>query len=149
MQLILSVGGLYSIDFEKKFPANAIILPYVPQVELLQHVDLMVSHGGSNSITESLSMGIPLAVIPLCNDQFFQARFLTRAKAGIVLDAKNPDVNKYRNALLELLAKNNIYKKNAQSIKESFDNYGGAKQIADLVCKVLRTGQPLKPNLAE
>lgn len=145
VQLILSVGELYSIDFVKKFPPNSIILPYVPQLKLLSHIDVMVSHGGSNSVTESLSMGIPLALLPLCNDQFFQAKFLKQAKAGIILDPNKPNVNAYKKALLKLLEPNNKYLKKAQRIEQSFNNYGGANQVSDLICKILKTGKPIKP----
>lgn len=144
VQLILSVGGLCNSNFIKKFPDNAIISPYVPQLKLLKHIDIMVSHGGSNSVTECLSSGIPLALLPICNDQFFQAKFLKKAKAGIILDTDNPSQKTYRKKLIELLKEDNIYKKNAQLIKKSFNNYGGPKQVTDLIYKILKTGKPIK-----
>lgn len=148
VQFIASVGSLYSEGFAKKFSNNSIILPYVPQLKLLKHIDVMVSHGGANSVTECLSMGVPLALLPLCNDQFFQAKFLKNAKAGIILDANNPDVATYKNAVIKLIEKDNVYKKNAQLIKKSFDNYGGPEQVSSLICKLLETKQQINPILS-
>ncbi len=145
VQLILSVGDLYFENFANNFSKDTIVLPYVPQLQLLEHIDLMVSHGGANSVLECLSKGIPLALLPICNDQFFQAKFLNRAETGIVLDANNPDVKVYREGLTRLLKDNNIYRKNAQLIKESLNNSGGVHKVAALACELLKTGQPLKP----
>lgn len=148
VQLILSVGSLYLEDFAKKFPEDTIILPYVPQLQVLEHVDVMVSHGGANSVTECLSKGIPMALIPICNDQFFQARFLKRAKAGIVLSLDNQDVHIYRKALIELLKEDSSYRKNVQILKKSFNKYKGPKEAADLIHELLKKKQPLKPDIS-
>lgn len=145
IQLILSVGSLYLEDFSKNFPDDSIILPYVPQLEVLEVVDLMVSHGGANSVLECLYKGVPMALLPICNDQFFQAKFLKRAKTGLVLDTNNPDVDEYRESLIKLLEINSIYKKNTLLIKESFKNHNGVKEACNLICKILENGKPLKP----
>lgn len=107
----------------------------------------MISHGGSNSVLECLSKGIPLALLPICNDQPFQAKFLERANVGIVLDAKNPDVAVYKSGLVSILADGNMFKKNAEIIKKSFENYNGVRDAADLICRLLDDGKPLKPEM--
>ncbi len=149
VQLIVSVGSLYFEGFAKMFSEDSIVLPYVPQLQVLENVDVMVSHGGANSVLECLSKGIPMALLPICNDQFFQARFLERAKVGIVLSSDNQDVKLYRKALVELLKENNIYHKNAQIIKKSFNNYKGPQEAADLIYELLKKKQPLKPIISE
>ncbi|MFP2959845.1 glycosyltransferase, partial [Myxococcus sp. 1LA] len=41
----------------------------VPQVPLLQKVDLVVTHGGNNTVQESLAAGRPMVVVPFGGDQ--------------------------------------------------------------------------------
>lgn len=145
VQLILSVSELYNEGFDKEFPADSIVLPYVPQLDVLDKVDVMISHGGANSVLECMAKGVPIALLPLCNDQYIQAKFIDRAKTGVVLDAFNPNVVNYKNELIKLLEDNNQYKNNAQLVKESFTKYEGAKQASELILKLMKEQQPLTP----
>src|SRR5437588_5308827 len=54
-------------------PANVHIERYIPQSLLLPHCDLMVQHGGSSSTLAAIDSGLPMVVIPLIADQFFNA----------------------------------------------------------------------------
>ncbi|WP_234481544.1 glycosyltransferase [Streptomyces sp. MBT49] len=65
---------------------RAVVAPSVPQRALLEQVDAMVHHGGSNSFTECLRAGVPAVVLPFSSDQFSVARDAERAGAGVVLD---------------------------------------------------------------
>ena len=47
------------------------------QLEVLQHADVFVTHGGMNSSSEALYYGVPLVVIPVTGDQPFVAKRLT------------------------------------------------------------------------
>ncbi|MFJ8046020.1 glycosyltransferase [Kitasatospora sp. NPDC096147] len=58
----------------------------VPQQELLAHCAVMVHHGGNNSFTECLAVGVPALVLPFSSDQFAIAHDLERAGLGAVLD---------------------------------------------------------------
>ena len=51
----------------------------LPQVTLLRHAALAVSHGGNNSVTEALTAGVPLLLLPLSTDQFAGAAALEDA----------------------------------------------------------------------
>jgi len=145
VQIIMSVSELCNDDFVEFFPPDSIILPYVPQLEVLKHVDLMVSHGGANSVLESLAAGIPLAILPLCNDQFLQAKFVQRAGVGMILDAECPDAIEYREVLTEILSDDSSYRSNAKRIQASFLNYGGSKQAGELIIELLENQKPLMP----
>jgi len=147
VQLILSVSDLYFEGFASEFPKGSIVLPYVPQLEVLKHVDIMISHGGANSVLESLSNGVPIALLPLCNDQFLQAQFVMQARVGTVLNAQEPDANAYRDALKPLLENNNEFYKNAKNVQESFAKYEGAQFACELICQVMQTKKPVMPEI--
>lgn len=62
--------------------------PYVPQDGVLDVVDLVVSHGGSGTMTQSLSHGVPLLVLPLGADQLPNGERVRDLGAGAMLDAR-------------------------------------------------------------
>ena len=58
----------------------------LPQVALLQHAALLVTHGGNNSVTEALTFGVPMLVLPFSTDQFDGAAAVEHHVAGLALD---------------------------------------------------------------
>ncbi|MEP7123243.1 MAG: glycosyltransferase [Byssovorax sp.] len=79
-------------------------VPYAPQLALLPRAAAMVTHGGANSVMEALSLGVPLLVTPICNDQPHNAHFVEQSGAGIRLDLQVASVIACRAALRSLLA---------------------------------------------
>jgi UDP:flavonoid glycosyltransferase YjiC (YdhE family) len=66
--------------------------PYVPQGGVLDVVDLVVAHGGSGTMTQSLAHGVPLLVLPLGADQLPNGERVRDLGAGTMLDARaTPD----------------------------------------------------------
>lgn len=62
--LLLAVGDVFSFDHFEDVPATVTILRAVPQLTVLQNADLMISHGGMNSVTECARFGVPMLVCP-------------------------------------------------------------------------------------
>ncbi len=145
VQLIFSINELYHTSFRQTLPPNVLAVPYAPQLRLLPLMDLVITHGGANSVMESMGNGIPIAMLPICNDQFLQARFITRAGTGILLDPQKPDPVEYKAKLLPLLSSDAPERKAAALIGQSFRQHGGAKEGAVLIEKLYTSGQPLKP----
>jgi zeaxanthin glucosyltransferase len=144
-QLIFSIGELMNTQFVNELPENVIPVPYAPQLQLLKQMDLLITHGGANSVLEGLAHGLPVALLPICNDQFLQARFISRAGVGIVLNPAASSPEHYRKQLLPLLEKQAPQKKAAMKIKESFARRGGAKEAANLIERLYTTQTPLMP----
>ncbi|CAG2111007.1 unnamed protein product [Medioppia subpectinata] len=59
----------------------------VSQIQVLPLVDLVVTHGGNNTVTETLYYGKPMVVLPVFADQFDNAQRLHELGYGIRLDA--------------------------------------------------------------
>ncbi len=62
------------------------IFDSVPQVMVLRQVDVVVTHGGNNTVQECLAAGRPMVVLPFGGDQHANAARITRLGVGRALD---------------------------------------------------------------
>ena len=85
-------------------PASWLVREVLPQVTLLARSALAVSHGGNNSITEALTAGVPLLLVPLSTDQFAGAAAVEDAGFGEALDPNAASPAELRAAALRLLS---------------------------------------------
>ena len=58
---------------------------FLPQVRLLASAKAAVTHGGNNSVTEAMTYGVPLLVLPFSTDQFAAAEAIERVRFGEAL----------------------------------------------------------------
>ena len=63
-----------------------VVRTHLPQADVLPLCDLVVCHGGNNTVTESLEAGVPLLVAPFASDQFAGAADVCRAGVGDAFD---------------------------------------------------------------
>jgi zeaxanthin glucosyltransferase len=68
-QVVLSVGPNIAVEELRTRMPSTIVVPQVPQVELLKLAALCVTHAGLNTTLEALAQGVPLVAIPITNDQ--------------------------------------------------------------------------------
>jgi len=83
-----------------ELPSHWLVREYLPQVRLLRRAALAVTHGGNNSVTEALTCGVPMLVLPFSTDQFAGAAAVENAGLGLALDPNTASV-----AELELAAR--------------------------------------------
>ncbi|WMJ74389.1 glycosyltransferase [Cytophagaceae bacterium ABcell3] len=145
VQLIFSMNELVHTPFVKTLNENVIAVEYAPQLRLLPHIDLMISHGGANSVMECLAHGKPIALLPICNDQFLQAKFVAYNKAGKIFDTYKATVEDIRAGLHMLLEDDAEERKNALKIADSFARHQGPFEAAVLIEKLFCSRTPLMP----
>jgi MGT family glycosyltransferase len=65
---------------------NMVGAEFLPQTSILPQVDLVITHGGNNTVTESLYFGKPMVVQPLFWDQYDNAQRVHDTGFGVRLD---------------------------------------------------------------
>lgn len=103
VQLVLA-SGVTPITELGALPDHWIVAPYVPQPALISTADLVVSHGGNNTVTEALTAGVPLLVGPLSTDQFAAAADVESAGLGKVFDPNHDDATTIADLARDVLA---------------------------------------------
>jgi UDP:flavonoid glycosyltransferase YjiC (YdhE family) len=66
-------------------PDNVTVQAWVPQAELMPHVDVVVHHGGSGTTLGALAVGAPQLILPQGADQFANADAVIAAGAALRL----------------------------------------------------------------
>lgn len=84
--LVLVAAGASADNLRDLQRDSVRIEKFVPQKELLPHVDVVIHHGGVGTFTESLYFGKPSLVMPFSSDQFNVACDVERMELGTVLD---------------------------------------------------------------
>jgi zeaxanthin glucosyltransferase len=69
VQLVMGLGGGLEAEELGALTGNPLVMPYVPQPELLERASLMITHAGMNSALECLAYGVPAVAIPITHDQ--------------------------------------------------------------------------------
>jgi UDP:flavonoid glycosyltransferase YjiC (YdhE family) len=81
-RVIVSMGPLAE---EIRLVDNMTGAGFLPQPAILPQVDLVITHGGNNTVTESIHHGKPMVVLPLFWDQVDNAQRLDETGFGVRL----------------------------------------------------------------
>lgn len=128
MQVILRTGDL---PYEPDHPrANVFVVEHAPQLEALEAASLFVTHGGANSVMESLYAGVPMLVVPHMFEQPVQAHFVTTAGAGLGRDPAGLDLAACREVIGELV-QTPAFRARARRIQEAYRRSDGARVVAE------------------
>jgi zeaxanthin glucosyltransferase len=87
-----------------ELPSDWLVRGFLPQVRLLSAATAAVNHGGNNSVTEAMTHGVPLLVLPFSTDQFAGAAALEREGFGVSLAPNTATVDELRDGLERVLA---------------------------------------------
>lgn len=102
---------------------NVDFVNWVPQDAILNHpnLKLFVSHGGMNSVLETMYHGVPMVIMPVFTDQFRNGKNVERRGAGKLILRHTVENETFFDSISEVLA-DEKYTKNAKRISKLMKN---------------------------
>ena len=80
----------------------------VPQINVLPKVDLVITHGGNNTIGETFYFGKPMIVMPMFCDQFDNAQRIQEKGFGIRINPYQCTKDQLLNSINKLINDNDL-----------------------------------------
>lgn len=91
-RVAMAIGATSMEEFEP-LPKDWLIEASLPQVGLLRECDIIIHHGGNNSVQEALGLGLRQIIMPFSTDQFANAADLERTGHATVVSPNHICVN--------------------------------------------------------
>ena len=110
---------------------------FLPQTSVLPQVDLVITHGGNNTVTESLFFGRPMVVLPLFWDQYDNAQRIHELGLGTRLDTYGHEPDQLLGAVDRLLGDEALAAR-LGAIASSLQATPGTVLAADLIERLAR-----------
>ena len=111
-------------------------VPHAPQLPLLEHASLCITHAGLNTALEALSAGVPMVAIPITNDQPGVGARIAFTGTGQVIPLKELSVGRLREAV-ETVLSDDSYRERANALRAAIAETDGLNKAADIVDRVL------------
>ncbi len=115
---------------------------FLPQPAILPQVDLVVTHGGNNTVVESFHHGKPMIVLPLFWDQVDNAQRVHETGFGRRLATYDFADAELTDAIDALLADTVLHARMA-TIAARMQSTAGTVRAADLIERLALTGEPV------
>jgi MGT family glycosyltransferase len=125
-------------------PTNVYVERYIPQTLIEPFCDLMITHGGNNTLLSLLNAAIPMLVIPIFGDQLLNARLVRAQGVGRVLNPLKLQPDRIRRAVIEILAADS-YRQNARRLQRQLHSL----PTLDFAVNLLEELATLKPASSE
>ena len=136
VQFVLATGHQVDAAALGAIPENAVVQSSVPQLAVLERAALFITHGGMNSVLESLSYGVPMLVLPQHLEQLTIGMTVAERGAALVrrehLAGQPVPAAALRREVQRILAEPR-FTAAAASLQSELRATGGPRQAADQV----------------
>ncbi|MEP7053796.1 MAG: glycosyltransferase [Actinomycetota bacterium] len=113
-------------------PAHVHVERWVPQALLLPHTDVVVSHGGSGTVTAALAHGLPQIVAAMGADQLLNAARIEALHLGLSLHVETATAVEVRDTTAAVLADGQT-RAAAQALQREYAALPGLETIVALL----------------
>jgi len=128
-RVIVSMGPQHA---ELELASNMVGEEFLPQASILPQIDLAITHGGNNTVTECLHFGKPMVVLPLFWDQYDNAQRIDEIGFGRRLGTYSHEPEELRTTIDGLLSDAQLRARLA-TVSERLQGVRGTARAADLI----------------
>jgi zeaxanthin glucosyltransferase len=132
LQLVISLGGRWPLEMFDGMPGDPLVVNYAPQLELLKRAEIVITHGGLNTVLETLMEGKPMIAIPKSFDQPAVAARLEWLGVAEILSIENISVQWIRYSLSKVL-NDASYRNAAREVQGRIRSISGLECAADVI----------------
>jgi len=127
---------------EYELADNMVGEEFLPQVSILPQVDLVITHGGNNTTTESLHYGKPMVVLPIFWDQHDNAQRIDETGFGVRLPTYSFGDGDLPGAIDRLLDDGGLGGR-LSDVAERLQENAGNERAAELIERLATTAEPV------
>ena len=116
-------------------PKNIIVKSWVPQMRVLEHSKLFISHVGAGRLMEAMLNGVPIIAVPNFGDQPINAEMVERLNVGRQI--KDKSVEGVKKIVEEVLQDEGI-RESCEKYKKMIDPMASKKKFVDIVKSMMK-----------
>lgn len=135
---ILNIGAHNHYKLFEGLPKNWKVVRRVPQISLLEKVDVFISHGGVNSVREAAHYGVPMVIVPWEGDTLCAAQDIINGNYGKAIDPS--EIYRLKNVLVDVVNDSAI-KDNCTELSQKMKNAGGLVYAVKMIEKIGEVGK--------
>lgn len=128
INLILTVGRNRDLSEFGEQPAHVHVERYIPQSLLLPHCDVVITHGGSGTMLDALSHGLPMVIIPMAADQPVNAQLCEQLGVARVVTPEGRTGSELAQAIrnaTQWILRDPVYREQAQRLRKEIEDLPG------------------------
>jgi UDP:flavonoid glycosyltransferase YjiC (YdhE family) len=141
VDVVMAVGETRDPSRLRPCPENVRIVRFARQADVLRRADLVIFHGGSATTVAALSAGLPLLVLPMGADQFYNALQIVHAGAGRMIEPGELSSARMRRELHRLLS-DPTYRASALRVRAELSSLPAVASVVPMLERLVpgRTG---------
>lgn len=132
-QVLMTMGELAR---PAALPPNVFVTDFAPGDRLLARADVCINHGGSGTVYQALTAGVPVVGVPTHLDQQIQLQLCERSGVGRMVPERALTPQRLRRAVDEVRLEPS-FRGNAQRMAAAIAGYGGASDAARAIADLL------------
>lgn len=126
--MILNTGKV-DIQTLGKIPDNIYAYSFVPQIEVLQHADVFLTHCGMNSVNEAMALGVQMVAMPFINDQLSNAKRIVELGIGKRVRSFPSSGKQLYNTVMEVSSSDMVKERSREIENQLKDEYSLLKVV--------------------
>lgn len=130
LHLVMTIGNRFAPEALGPLPADVELHPWVPHLDVLAHARALVCQGGMSSVMQSLTMGVPMVLVPQWGENRVNAERVVELGLGSLIAPEEVDAGRLYAAVTELTSQPR-FGAAAARLREDIRRAGGAVRAAD------------------